>query len=120
MDQRFKACISLDGALAPVAAFPEYGKGFTQPVLLLEIDHSGQRRGFDAAQETQYMKKKEAQLNACPIGSYDIVLKSAGLNHGNFSDVPLLFANGKKAETGEALYNLRATQAFHALFWTNI
>jgi hypothetical protein len=27
------------------------------------------------------MKKKEAQLNACPIGSYDIVLKSAGLNH---------------------------------------
>ncbi len=116
MDPRFKACISFDGALAPVAAFPEYGKGLTQPVLLLEIDHSGQRRGFDAAQETQYLKKKEAQLNACPIGSYDIVLKSAGLNHGSFSDVPLLFANGKKAETGEALYNLRATQAFTRAF----
>jgi dienelactone hydrolase len=116
MDQRFKACISLDGALPPVAAFPEYGKGFTQPVLLLEIDHSGQRRGFDATQEAEYMKKKEAQLNACPIGSYDIVLKSAGLNHGSFSDVPLLFANGKKAETGEALYNLRATQAFTRSF----
>jgi predicted dienelactone hydrolase len=116
MDQHFKACISLDGALPPVAAFPEYGKGFTQPVLLLEIDHSGQRRGFDAAQEAEYMKKKEAQLNACPIGSYDIVLKSAGLNHGSFSDVPLLFANGKKVETGEALYNLRATQAFARSF----
>jgi predicted dienelactone hydrolase len=116
MDQRFKACISLDGALPPVAAFPEYGKGFTQPVLLLEIDHAGQRRGFDAAQEAEYMKKKEAQLNACPIGSYDVVLKSAGLNHGSFSDVPLLFANGKKAETGEALYNLRATQAFTRAF----
>jgi dienelactone hydrolase len=116
MDPRFKACISFDGALAPVAAFPEYGKGLTQPVLLLEIDHSGQRRGFDAAQETQYLKKKEAQLNACPVGSYNIVLKSAGLNHGSFSDVPLLFANGKKAETGEALYNLRATQAFTRAF----
>ena len=116
MDQRFKACISLDGALPPVAAFPEYGKGFTQPVLLLEIDHSGQRRGFDAAQEAEYMKKKEAELNACPIGSYDIVLKSAGLNHGSFSDVPLLFANGKKTEAGEALYNLRATQAFTRSF----
>jgi dienelactone hydrolase len=116
MDPRFKACISFDGALAPVAAFPEYDKGLTQPVLLLEIDHSGQRRGFDAAQETQYLKKKEAQLNACPVGSYNIVLKSAGLNHGSFSDVPLLFANGKKAETGEALYNLRATQAFTRAF----
>jgi len=112
MDQRFKACISLDGALPPVAAFPEYGKGFTQPVLLLEIDHSGQPRGFDTAQESEYIKKKEAQLKACPIGSYDVVLKSAGLNHASFSDVPLLFANGKKIETEEALYNLRATQAF--------
>lgn len=116
MDQRFKACISLDGALPPIAAFPDYGRGFTQPVLLLEIDHSGQRRGFDAAHEAAYMKKKEAQLNACPTGSYDIVLKSAGLNHGSFSDVPLLFANGKKTETGEALYNLRASQAFTRSF----
>jgi predicted esterase len=116
MDQRFKACISLDGALPPVAAFPEYGKGFTQPVLLLEIDHSGQPRGFDAAQEAEYIKKKEAQLKACSIGSYDVVLKSAGLNHASFSDVPLLFANGKKTETGEALHNLLATQAFTRSF----
>jgi dienelactone hydrolase len=116
MDRRFKACISLDGALPPVAAFPEYGKGLTQPVLLLEIDHSGQRKGFDAAQEAEYMKKKEVQLNACPVGSYDIVLKSAGLIHASFSDVPLLFANGKKTETREALSNLRATQAFTLSF----
>jgi predicted dienelactone hydrolase len=120
MDQRFKACISLDGALPPVAAFPEYGKGFTQPVLLLEIDHSGQPRGFDAAQEAEYIKKKKAQLNACPRGSYDVVLKSAGLNHASFSDVPLLFANGKKTETGEALYNLRATQAFTLSFLNKV
>ena len=62
------------------------------------------------------MKKKEAQLNACRIGSYDILLKSAGLNHGSFSDVPLLFANGNKAQTADALYNLRSTQAFTRSF----
>jgi fermentation-respiration switch protein FrsA (DUF1100 family) len=116
MDQRFKACISLDDSTAPVAAFPEYGKGFTQPVLLLEVDHSGQPKGFDAAQEVEYIKKKEAQLNACPIGSYDVVLKSSGLNHASFSDVPLLFANGKKTETEGAIYNLHATQAFTRSF----
>jgi len=116
MDRRFKACVSLDGAMPPVAVFPEYGEGFTQPVLLLEIDHSGQRRGYTAAQEVDYMKKKEAQLNACRIGSYDILLKSAGLNHGSFSDVPLLFANGNKAQTADALYNLRSTQAFTRSF----
>lgn len=116
MDPRFKACISLDGAMPPVAAFPEYGNGFTQPVLLLEIDHSGQRGGFTEAQGADYQKKKEAQLNACPPGSYDVVLKSAGLNHGSFSDVPLLFASGQTKETGDALYNLRSTEAFTRSF----
>jgi hypothetical protein len=62
------------------------------------------------------MKKKVAQLNACAIGTYDMVLKSAGLNHGSFSDVPPIFSNGKKTETGETLYNLRATQAFTRSF----
>ena len=61
-------------------------------------------------------KKKEAQLNACPPGSYDVVLKSAGLNHGSFSDVPLLFASGQTKETGDALYNLRSTEAFTRSF----
>jgi hypothetical protein len=36
---------------------------------------------------------------------YDVVLKSVGLNHASFSDVPLLFANGKKMETGEIRRN---------------
>ncbi len=108
MDSRFKACLSLDGQMPPVAAFPENpdGKWFTQPVLLLEVDHSGSRMGFNSAQNDVFLKKKEDQLRRCPVGSYDVVLKSPGLVHGSFSDYPLLAATGRSTETREALHNL--------------
>jgi predicted dienelactone hydrolase len=65
MDARFKACLSLDGQMPPVAAFPEStdGKWFTQPVLLLEVDHNGRWMGFNAAQNDLFLKKKEDQLS---------------------------------------------------------
>jgi hypothetical protein len=104
--------------MPPIAAFPENpdGKMFTQPVLLLEVDHSGQRRGFNDAQNVEYLKKKEDQLNKCPAGSYDVLLKSAGLVHASFSDYPLLAANGQSSETELALHNLRLTESFIIAF----
>ena len=113
-DPRFKACLSLDGQMPPVAAFPEDpgGKWFTQPVLLLEVDHNGRWMGFNPAQNDLYLKKKEDQLSRCPAGSYDIVLKSPGLMHGSFSDYPLLAAMGQDAKTKEALHNLSLTQSY--------
>jgi dienelactone hydrolase len=118
LDARFKACLSLEGQMPPIAAFPENpdGKMFTQPVLLLEVDHSGQRRGFNDAQNVEYLKKKEDQLNKCPAGSYDVLLKSAGLVHASFSDYPLLAANGQSSETELALHNLRLTESFILAF----
>ena len=118
LDARFKACLSLDGAMPPFAAFPENpdGKWFTQPVLLLEVDHTGQRRGFNDAQNVEYLKKKEDQLNKCPAGSYDVLLKSAGLVHASFSDYPLLAAHGQSTETELALHNLRLTESFIVAF----
>jgi predicted esterase len=118
LDARFKACLDLDGAMPPIAAFPENPDGhwFTQPVLLLEIDHSGQRRGFNDAQNVDYLKKKEEQLNKCPLGSYDVTLKSAGLVHASFSDYPLLAAHGQAAETELALHNLKLTESFIRAF----
>jgi hypothetical protein len=118
LDTRFKACVSLDGEMPPFAAFPENpeGKWFTQPVLLLEVDHTGQRRGFDAVQNDEYLKKKEDQLSRCPKGSYDVVLKSAGLVHGSFSDYPLLAAMGRSTETEAALHNLNLTESYIAAF----
>ncbi len=114
MDARFKACLSLDGQMPPVAAFPENpdGRWFTQPVLLLEVDHSGSRMGFNAAQNDVFLKKKEDQLSRCPAGSYDVVLKSPGLVHGSFSDYPLLAAMGRSTETRDALHNLSLTASY--------
>ncbi|WP_150133059.1 hypothetical protein [Acidisarcina polymorpha] len=42
LDARIRACVSLDGSLPPAVAFPEFPdkKGFSQPVLLLEVDHT--------------------------------------------------------------------------------
>jgi dienelactone hydrolase len=118
LDLRFKACISLDGAMPPVAAFPESpgGKWFSQPVLLLEVDHTGQRRGFDDAQNDAYLKKKEDQLGRCRAGSFDVVLKAPGLVHGSFSDFSLLAAGGRPADTEGALHNLNLTESYVAAF----
>ena len=104
--------------MPPMAAFPENLSGvtFTQPVLLLEVDHAGRWIGFNAAQNDVYLKKREEQLNNCPTGSYDVVLKSAGLFHGSFSDYPLLSASNKSTETEVALHNLRLTQSFVLAF----
>ncbi len=118
LDARFHACVSLDGEMPPVMAFPEFpdSKGFQQPVLLLELDHTGERMPFSADQYTDFRKKVEAQLNLCPKGSYDAMLKSPGLVHGSFSDYPLRAAGGDTAKTEEALHNLRLTQSYTRAF----
>ena len=118
LDARFRACVSLDGEMPPVMAFPEFadGKGFQQPVLLLELDHTGERMPFSADQYTDFRKKVDAQLNLCPKGSYDVMLKSPGLAHGSFSDYLLRAANGDPAKTEEALHNLRLTQSYTLAF----
>lgn len=118
MDARFKACLSLDGQMPPVAAFPVNpdGKWFTQPVLLLEVDHNGHWMGFNAAQNDVFLKKKEDQLNRCPAGSYDVVLKSPGQVHGSFSDYPLFAALGHSTETRDALHNLSLIEKYIEAF----
>ncbi len=118
LDERIKACVSLDGGMPPVSAFPEFpdGKWFQQPVLLLEVDHSGERKPFSEMQYTVYLKEMEAELNRCPMGSYHVILKAPGLHHGSFSDYRLLAAQGRALETQTALHNLRLTQSFTLAF----
>ena len=118
LDERFKACVDLDGVLMPVAALPEYsdGKTMQQPLLLLEVYHPDSRMGGTHAQIEDYFKKKEAQLQSCPAGSYDVVLKSPGIYHGSFSDYPLLAAAGNANATAITLHNLHLTQIFARAF----
>jgi pimeloyl-ACP methyl ester carboxylesterase len=118
LDERIKACVSLDGGMPPVSAFPEFpdGKWFHQPVLLLEVDHSGDRKPYSETQYADYLKEMEAELNRCPLGSYHIILKAPSLYHGSFSDYGLLAAEGRVVETQIALHNLRITQSFTLAF----
>lgn len=118
LDMRFHGCLSLDGEMPPVMAFPEIpgSNGFRQPVMLLEVDHTGDRMPFSPAQFSDFRKKVEAQLNLCPKGSYDVVLKAPGLFHGSFSDYPLRTANGDAVHSEVAIHNLRLTQSYTRAF----
>lgn len=118
LDIRFKACVSLDGEMSPVAAFPEYpdGKRIQQPVLLLEVDHSGERTPFSPAQYSDFLRKEEEQLTLCPKGSYHVLLKAPGLVHGSFSDDRLRVAKGDPTQTSQAIYNLHLTESFTLAF----
>jgi dienelactone hydrolase len=119
LDERFKACVDLDGVLIPIAALPEYpdGKTMKQPLLLLEAYHPESRMGGTHAQIEDYFKKKEAQLQSCPTGSYDVILKAPGFFHGSFSDYPLLAAAGDSNATAVALHNQHLTQIFARAFF---
>jgi pimeloyl-ACP methyl ester carboxylesterase len=118
LDARIRACVSLDGEMPPVAAFPETPKGetFHQPVLLLEVDPRGRRMPFSPAQYDDFVKKEEGQLDLCPQRSYHVLLKAPGLLHGSFSDYWLRVANGNATQTEEALHNLRLTESFTRAF----
>jgi predicted esterase len=94
LDVRLKACIDLDGGMPPIAALPEYPDhaSLKQPLLFLEAYHPESQTAGTPAEHAAYFKKKEEQLKICRPGSYDVVLRSPGIAHPSFSDIPLLFA----------------------------
>jgi len=94
LDDRLKACVDLDGAMVPVAALPIYPDHATmkQPILFLEANHPESQMGGSPAEHQAFFKVKEKQLNECPAGTYNVILKSPGIAHPSFSDMPVLFA----------------------------
>jgi predicted esterase len=122
LDARFKACVDLDGGMVPVAALPEFPDGETmkQPLLFLEAYHPESRMGGTHAQHEVYFKKKEAQLQACRPGSYDVILRSDGIGHGSFSDYPLLAAGDQVPQLKVASHNMDLTQEYIRAFLDKI
>jgi dienelactone hydrolase len=118
LDVRFKACVDLDGGMVPIAALPEYPDDATlkQPLLFLEAYYPESKMGGTHEQHEEYFKKREAQLQACPRGTYAVVLRSAGMMHGSFSDYSLLAAGDRTDETARALHNLDLTETFIRAF----
>jgi hypothetical protein len=111
----------------PIAALPDYGDGATmkQPLLFLEgyhpesppdQPHARNAMAGTHAQIAQYRKRKEEQLERCPLGSYAVELKSPGMVHGSFSDHPVLVAGDHVSEVREALHNLDLIEMFARAF----
>jgi dienelactone hydrolase len=116
LDSRFKACVDLDGGMVPVAALPIFNDGATMkvPLLLLEVYHAESTMG-GLSRETidGYYKTREEQLRACPLGTYAVVLNSAGIAHPSFSDRPLHFAGQPEyPQRSAALHHLALIQSF--------
>jgi pimeloyl-ACP methyl ester carboxylesterase len=99
LDARFRACIDLEGQLIPVEVFPDFSDGatFKQPILMMETDRSESEMGGTHAEHEQYFRKREAQLEACPRGSYYVSLREPGFIHASFSDGPILNAPDETA-----------------------
>jgi predicted esterase len=118
-DSRIRACVDLDGAMVPVAAFPLYDDDRTmrQPLLFLEAYHPANQMGGAPDQMANYEKTKQQQLQELRPGSYDVVLHSPGIAHPSFSDVPLLF-HGRDGypEPPIALHNLGLITEFVRAF----
>ena len=115
LDARLKACIDLDGGMPPIAALPEYPDhaSLKQPLLFLEAYHPESQTAGTPAENAAYFKKKEEQLQTCQPGSYDVILRSPGIAHPSFSDIPLLFAgqNGFPAKA-MVLHNLDLIESY--------
>jgi dienelactone hydrolase len=114
MDARFKACVDLDGGMVPIAALPESpdGKTMQQPLLFLEAFHPESNMGGTHEQHLEYFKKREAQLEATRPGTFAVVLHSAGIVHGSFSDDPFLEAGGQEQKLSVARHNLDLIEEF--------
>src|SRR5262249_43915609 len=69
--------------------------------------HPDSKMGGTPAQIAEYKKMREQQLQACPRGSYAVVLHSPEIAHPSFSDYPLL-RHGQEGfpDTPVALHNL--------------
>jgi pimeloyl-ACP methyl ester carboxylesterase len=115
---RCKACVDLDGAMAPVEALPEYPDGRTvqQPLLFLEAYHDEAHIFGTHEEKLAFFKKEKEQLAKCPAGSYDVVLNPPGMMHGSFSDTYLLEARGDAAKVAVAQHNLDLAEAYILAF----
>lgn len=118
LDMRFKACVDLDGAMAPVEALPEYpdGKMVQQPLLFLEAYHDEAHIFGTHEEKLAFFKKEKEQLAKCPKGSYDVVLNPPGMVHGSFSDSYVLHAGNTAEQRAQALHNLALAESYVLAF----
>ena len=118
-DSRIRACVDLDGGMVPVAALPQFKDDpkMRQQLLFLEAHHPDNQMGGPPDQLANYRKVRQQQLEQLPAGSYAVELRSPGIAHPSFSDVPLLY-QGRDGypEPSAALHNLDLITQFVRAF----
>jgi hypothetical protein len=127
LDRRIKACVNEDGAPDEGAVFNYPGASPpTQPFLLEEafVAPPTDKELADAHESREHFNESIArqdaaikkQLRHCQDGGYRVTIKSPGVNHDNFTDVPLLEAVGDAKAEAAAVHSLyliaEVTRAF--------
>ena len=118
LDRRIRACVDLEGQLIPVEAIPEFPDKarLQQPLLFIEIARSEAQMGGTHQEHEAYFGKREEQLRQAPAGSYDVVLRAAGMRHSSFSDGPILNAGSDNQVRHVAEHNLEIIETMVRTF----
>lgn len=109
LDKRIKACVNEDGAPDEGAVFNYPGADSpNQPFLLEEafVPPPTDQELADAHESRQHFNESIAQqdtaikqqLRRCQDGGYRVTIKSPGINHDSFTDVPLMEAADPETE----------------------
>jgi hypothetical protein len=103
--------------MVPVSALPDFGDGtkMQQPLLFLEAYHDEAHMFGTHEQHLAYFSKQESQLQQCPAGTYDVVLRAPRMVHGSFSDDGLLDPVSQ-ADVAQALHNLDLIESYIRAF----
>jgi hypothetical protein len=128
LERRITACVNLDGAPddGVVLNYPG-AESPTQPFLLEEAfvalptdqelaDAHESRQHFNASVARQDVAV-ERQLRRCRDGGYRVTIKSPGIDHDSFTDMPILLsADDPKAEA-KAVHSMRLAIAVTCAFF---
>ncbi|HZR29698.1 MAG TPA: hypothetical protein VFA71_13045 [Terriglobales bacterium] len=126
LDARIRACLNADGVGPDGPVFPYEGASLPrQPFMWIEasqlpptidsiltsykIKHHDSGMGLAA-------KEQEQELQACPSGSYHLMINDAGTTHYSFTDWPLLEAE-RQEDFNRASHALEPIETYTVAFF---
>ncbi|PYX91159.1 MAG: hypothetical protein DMG67_10945 [Acidobacteria bacterium] len=128
LDDRIKACLNADGVGPDGPVFPYESAGLPrQPFMWMETSqlppainsiltsYKITRKDQDKGRQLELIAK-EQELQACPNGSYHLMINGAATNHYSFTDWPLLEAEGQ-GDFDKASHALEPIEAYSIAFF---
>ncbi len=128
LDHRIKACLNADGVGPDGPVFPYESTGLPrQPFMWMETSqlpseinsiltsYKITRKDQDKGRQLELMAK-EQELQACPSGSYHLMINDAATNHYSFTDWRLLEAE-RQEDFNKASHALEPIEAYSIAFF---